>query len=145
MTVVLQSPENEYQIWEIQILLKNECIDVEMGDFGQVFCAYCYKKERIGLLHNMLWDVDERLCNFRVWICFVCDCTGDCFAILLAKNNLFFQLSTVPKAQFGNDRMFVGGFSLLLPRYNPFEFISPCLKKSSPLVKLPIYIYILCG
>lgn len=40
MSIVLQSPENEYQIWEITILLKNECIDVEMGDSGQVFCAY---------------------------------------------------------------------------------------------------------
>lgn len=64
-----------------------------------------------------------------VWIYFVCDRAGDCFAILLAKNDLFFQLRTVPKAQFGNDRMFVGGFSLLLQRYDPAEFTSPYLKK----------------
>jgi len=60
---------------------------------------------------------------------FVCDRTGDCFATLLAKSDLFFQFNIVPKAQFGNDRMFVGGFSLLLQRYNPIELISPHLKK----------------
>lgn len=116
------------------------------GLWAGLLCLLLQEGENITpLLHNMLWDVDERLCNFRVWICFVCDRTGDCFAILLAKNDLFFQLSTVPKAQFGNDRMFVGGFSLLLQRYNPVEFISPYLKKSLPLVKIPIYIYIICG
>lgn len=52
--------------------------------------------------------------------------------ILLAKYDLFFQLSAVPKAQFGNDRVFVGGFSLLLQRYNPVNLALRTSKKKFP-------------
>jgi len=38
-----------------------------------------------------------------------CERACDVFAFYLPKPICFFQLSTVPKAQFGNDRTFAGG------------------------------------
>lgn len=49
----------------------------------------------------------------------------------------------MPKAQFGNDRMFVGGFFLLLQRHNAIDFISPSLKNISPNWNSNLYLNIM--
>lgn len=46
MTVVLWRLDSESPIWEIQILFKNGYVDIEIGDFGQVFlCLLLQERE----------------------------------------------------------------------------------------------------